>query len=181
MKFVRSENVKFSQTSTSDSTDEPVEEVDLISLIQGSDPQRGKGRALFLPPKFSKNTKQFRKVVLVPYFKNVCLTGGFSVRSKGWEEDLGAVRFMCSRGRAVEPKSGPKQRDTVTIRPTKEEGTCKFGFRVNWDESNKRWFMYELGLGCSQHTGHVPKPKDAMRQSIRQVNHCPRMRPLDGY
>lgn len=170
IEVVRSENVKFSQTSTSDSTDEPVEEVDLISLIKGSDPQRGKGRALFLPPKFNENTQNFRKVVLLPYFREVCLTGGFSVRSKGWEKELGAVRFMCSRGRAVEPKSGRKQRDTVTIRPTKEEGTCKFGFRVNWDESNKRWFMYELGLGCSEHTGHVPRPKDAICQSIRQVD-----------
>ena len=47
-------------------------------------------------------------------------------------------------------------RNKVTKRPIQgEECTCKFAFRVYWDDHRKRWFLPKVQAGTNVHVGHA--------------------------
>mmetsp|Transcript_29060 Transcript_29060/g.45729 ORF Transcript_29060/g.45729 Transcript_29060/m.45729 type:complete len:280 (-) Transcript_29060:136-975(-) len=130
------------------------------------------GNSYWLPAHLNQNTEIFRVKTIHPIFVNTCLSAGFKIHGD-WIDREDCIMFKCTRsryhnedknkkhaeGRTRDVKNAskpPLSRDNKTERPIKEEGeeTCKFKFRVYWNEKRKRWFLPHQQRGVLQHCGH---------------------------
>jgi len=49
--------------------------------------------------------------------------------------------------------------------------TCKFSFRVPWDDSRNRWFIPQKQAGCKRHCGHPHLPPQLLRIQSRHATY----------
>eukprot|EP00984_Skeletonema_dohrnii_P022287 scaffold11426_cov78-Skeletonema_dohrnii-CCMP3373.AAC.2 len=132
------------------------------------------GNCYWLPAHLNENTDDYRAGAdyIHPIFVQACYRAGFNIKAN-WKKDDDCILFSCNRDRFhnedknkdyfakqtcnVKDKSKPPvPRDRKTVRPIKEkdEETCKFSFRVYWDDSKKRWFLPHQQSGSLMHCGH---------------------------
>ena len=126
----------------------------------------------WLPAHLNDNTELFRKERITPIFTKACYYAGFNV-SANWVKKDSCILFTCAKGKfhdeeknkeaaakqprkAKDPSKPPVARDRKTKRPLQEddEETCKFSFRVYWEDSKKRWFIPHRQSGSLVHHGH---------------------------
>ena len=110
---------------------------------------------------FTENTASYREKTLVPYFTRTCVEAGFNLISKGWDHRHNFVHLVCNRGRHAKStgesaEEAPTGSVFRTCRPIRgEDDTCKFGFKVFWNETHKRWCIPKEQSGCKDHNGHT--------------------------
>ena len=114
---------------------------------------------------FTENTAPYREKTLVPYFTRPCVDAGFNLISKGWDHRHNFVNLVCNRGRHAKTNGESEDEPSTeaptgsvfrTCRPIRgEDDTCKFGFKVLWNENHNRWCIPKEQAGCKDHNGHT--------------------------
>jgi len=89
------------------------------------------------------------------------------------------IKIMSTTRKNSKP---PVSRDNKTERPIKEDGeeTCKFSFRVYWDDVQQRWFLPHQQNGNLQHCGHSHfeskylriKTKNLSQEELKLATDC---------
>ena len=79
--------------------------------------------------------------------------------AKGWEKQRKYLPFICNRGRAHKEKKTEANNKYIarTCRPIRgeDEETCKYSFKVWWNEEHQRWCIPKEQAGCKDHNGHT--------------------------
>ena len=121
----------------------------------------------FLPSQFNSNTKHSRAQDILPLFSQACQQSGFRLITKGWEWDQQCIVFACSRCKhnnlirhlSKQKKKIPHQSE----KPTADDPSCPFSFRVYWSSLHLRWFLPHKQAGNIQHLGHHRRDPDQIR------------------
>ena len=155
--------------------DNTEDELDLSTTI-GHNKRRPKtptdANSYWLPKEVNQNTQDFRGEIIHTIFYRACHLAGFHIKAN-WIQSEGCILFTCNRNRyhnedgnrdqydkkprhVKDESKPPGTRDRKTGKPVKEDGdeTCKFCFRVYWDEHWNRWFLPKQQSGCLDHCGH---------------------------
>ena len=113
----------------------------------------------WLPSQFCINTPEFREKTLIPHFVRPCIAAGFNLVAKGWEDRNKSLYFMCNRGRShknCDNKSANDKYVSRTCRPIRgEDDTCKFNFKILWNDQKHHWCIPKKQAGCKDHCGHT--------------------------
>ena len=122
----------------------------------------------FLPSKYKSCTKESRAQDILPLFSPACQQSGFRLITKGWEGDQQCIVFVCSRckHKNLTRHQGTKQKKKTphqTEKPTGDDPSCPFLFRVYWSSLHMRWFIPHKQAGNIQHLGHHKRDPDDIR------------------
>lgn len=158
-------------------------QINLSDTIGFAKTRRNEGRSRYwLQQYLNQNDALFRQRHIVPIFVRACHAAGFLIKAS-YQRHAKCIKFRCKRSNyykkadttqrvrnVKDPSKPPVPRNRRSNLPVAgEEVTCKFLFRVYWDDRRQRWFLPIKQAGCLCHCGHVRENPESLRMMARHV------------